>query len=44
MLQSTLYAAERMSSAIWISHAINLVVVSESSQTDMVMFHAHVLT
>jgi hypothetical protein len=31
MLQSALYAAERMSHAIWISHAINLVIIGESS-------------
>ena len=29
MVQSALYAAERMSHGIWISHAINLVVVGE---------------
>ncbi|KAF8465154.1 hypothetical protein DFH94DRAFT_639862 [Russula ochroleuca] len=29
MVQSALYAAERLSHAIWISHAINLVIVDE---------------
>ena len=28
-VQSALYAAERQSHAIWISHTINLVVISE---------------
>jgi hypothetical protein len=31
MNQSALYAAERMSDAIWISHAINLVIIGERS-------------
>lgn len=44
MLQSALYAAERISHAIWISHAINLVVIGGSSRIDMVAIHAHVLT
>jgi hypothetical protein len=43
MLQSALYAAERMSHAIWITHAINLVVIGESSRIDMDTFHAHIL-
>ena len=29
MLQSALYAAERMSHAIWISHTVNLVIIGE---------------
>jgi Fungal protein kinase len=33
VLQSALYAAERMSHAIWISHAINLVVIGEPFPT-----------
>ena len=44
MAQSALYAAERMSHAFWISHAINLVIIGESSRTVVVSFHMHVLT
>jgi hypothetical protein len=33
MVQSALYAAERMSDAIWISHAINLVIIGEPSRS-----------
>jgi exonuclease I len=29
MAQSALYAAERMSNAIWISHTINLVIIGK---------------
>ena len=32
MVQSARYAAERLSHGIWISHAINLVIVGESSR------------
>jgi hypothetical protein len=44
MLQSAVYAAERMSHAIWISHAINLVVIGGSNRIDMDTCHAHILT
>jgi hypothetical protein len=36
MLQSALYAAERMSHAIWVSHTINLVIIGESLRAIMV--------
>jgi hypothetical protein len=39
MVQSALYAAERLSHAIWISHAINLVIVGEPSRTVTVLFY-----
>jgi hypothetical protein len=44
IVQSALYAAKRISHAIWISHAINLVIVGEPSRTVTVSFYVHVLT
>jgi len=44
MLQSALYAAERMSHAVWIAHTINLVIIGEPLRTIVFMFHNYVLT
>ena len=41
IVQNALYAAKRMSHAIWISHTINLVIVGEPSRAVTVV---HILT
>jgi hypothetical protein len=38
MLQSALYAAEMMSHAIWISHAIKLVIIGEPPYICTILF------
>ena len=44
MLQTALYAAERVSDAICISHAINLVVIGESPHSYVSLARSHLIS